>query len=355
MKVIDLLHRWTGGLVGLLLAVFGLSGTILVYKDYWIAAPHARDAQIQEIDALAAAITRITTETDMPVRSILLAKKNFGLHLVRYVGEAGAYADQSGNIVARWDSKWDRVELWMFDLHHYLFFGEAGEIAGGILGLIGIGFIVTGAILWWSRRKFFSWRTAVLFWPKRMSRPAIMHNHRDLGLVWAPMLALSFFTAIMLTVPVLPDVILAPWNKGQTIAQSLGPPAVKGGVATSAPDWKALLTTARARFPDTEFRILALPAEEGDLISLRTRQQAEWLPNGRSTFWFDPADGRVVEARDAFALSSGMRFFNKTYPLHAATVGGQAFRFLTALMGLVLTLLGTLAVWTFWFRRNKPL
>lgn len=354
MRVIDLLHRWTGGLVGLLLAVFGLTGTILVYKDYWITAPHARDAQIQEIDAVAAAITRITTEAEMPVRSILLAKRDFGLHLVRYAGEAGAYADQAGNIVARWTSKWDRIELWMFDLHHYLFFGETGEIAGGILGLIGLGFTVTGAILWWSRRKFFGWRTAVPPWPKRLSRPAIMHNHRDLGLVWAPMLALSFFTAVMLTVPILPDAVLAPWNNGVTIGQSLAPPAVKGGASTAAPDWKALLTEARARFPATEFRIVALPAKDGDLISLRTRQQGEWLPNGRSTFWFDPADGHIVEARDAFALSPGMRFFNKTYPLHAATVGGHLFKLLTAVMGLVLTVLGTLAVWTFWFRRNKP-
>lgn len=349
MKVIDLLHRWTGGLVGLFLAILGLTGTILVYKDYWIAAPHARDAQIQEIDAVAAAITRITSEAETPVRSILLAKRDFGLHLVRYAGEAGAYADQAGNIVATWNSKWDRVEVWMFDLHHYFFLGEPGEIFGGVLSVIGLGFIVTGAVLWWSRRKFFSWRP----WPKRMSRPAIMHNHRDLGLIWSPMLAISFFTAMMLTLPLLPDAILAPWNKGQTIGEALAPPAVKGGVAVGPINFRALLTEARKRFPGTEFRIIALPAEPGDLISLRTRQQAEWLPNGRTTFWFDPADGRVVEARDAFALSPGMRFFNKTYPLHAATVGGRTFKLLTALMGLVLTVLGTLAVWTFWFRRGK--
>ena len=47
-----------------------------------------------------------------------------------------------------------------------------------------------------------------------------------------------------------------------------------------------------------------------------------------------------------------MRFFNKVYPLHAATVGGFGFKLLTALMGLVLTILGTMAVWSFWFRRG---
>ena len=347
MRTIDLLHRWTGGLIGLFLAILGLSGTLLVYKDYWIAAPHARDAQVHEIDAVASAITRITSE-NADVRSILLAKPNFGLHLVRFGGEAGAYADQTGTIVARWESKWDRVEIWIFDLHHHLLLGEAGELAGGIMGAIGLGFVLSGIVLWWSRRKHFSWRP----WPRRISRPAILNNHRDIGVIWAPMLALSFFTAVMLTLRPIADTVLAPWNDGLNIEQSLAPPATKGGLSTAPIDWKTLLTQARTRFADTEFRIVALPVKEGDLISLRTRQTGEWLPNGRSTFWFDPADGSVVEARDAFAASAGMRFFNKVYPLHAATVGGFVFKLLTALMGLVLTILGTMAVWSFWFRRG---
>jgi uncharacterized iron-regulated membrane protein len=347
MRLIDLLHRWAGGLTGLFLAVLGLTGTILVYKDSWIALPHARDAQIQDVDAVAAALTRITSDPN--VSSVLLAKKNFGLHLVRFKDGSGAYTDQAGEVVAHWQDKWDRPELWLFDLHHYFFAGEPGAVAGGVLGVIGLGFVVTGAILWWSRRRFFSWRP----WPKRMTGPAILHNHRDLGLIWAPMLALSFFTSVMLTLRPIADTLLAPWNESQTIAAALAPPTAKGGAGIALPDWTTMLTEARTRFPDTEFRIAALPAKPGDLISLRTRQPAEWLPNGRSTLWFDAADGRVVEARDALSMSPGMRFFNKTYPLHAATVGGFVFKLLTALMGLVLTVLGTLAVWMFWFRRLK--
>ena len=39
MKLLALLHRWAGGIVGLLLAVIGLSGTVLVWEEYWIGLP----------------------------------------------------------------------------------------------------------------------------------------------------------------------------------------------------------------------------------------------------------------------------------------------------------------------------
>ena len=115
-----------------------------------------------------------------------------------------------------------------------------------------------------------------------------------------------------------------------------------------------MLTTARARFPDAEFRILSLPRKPGDPISLRMKQPAEWLPNGRSTLWFDAETGRLLGARDALTMPAGAQAFNMAYPLHAAKVGGLAYRLLMTASGLVLTLLGSLTVWTFWFRRPMP-
>ncbi|HKN41804.1 MAG TPA: PepSY domain-containing protein, partial [Sphingomicrobium sp.] len=43
MKYLSCLHRWSGGLIGLLLAVLGLSGTILLWEGSWISVPGAHD------------------------------------------------------------------------------------------------------------------------------------------------------------------------------------------------------------------------------------------------------------------------------------------------------------------------
>ncbi len=43
MRWIDPIHRWTGAIIGVLLAAMGLSGTLLIHEDAWVRAtvPHA--------------------------------------------------------------------------------------------------------------------------------------------------------------------------------------------------------------------------------------------------------------------------------------------------------------------------
>ena len=132
------------------------------------------------------------------------------------------------------------------------------------------------------------------------------------------------------------------------MSAAVKPPGEKGGPLAADLDIDALLNAARAKHPDGELRIISLPAKPGGLISLRLRQQAEWLPNGRTMFWFDPADGRLLGSRDAQAMPLGLRIANAEYPIHAAKVGGLPYRLVMTASGLSLAVLGGLAVWTFW-------
>lgn len=348
-KVIDLLHRWTGGLIGLLLAVLGLSGAILVHEDAWIMLPHAGDPPVQDVAQLSATVTRVMDDPDGRPASILFASPDFGLNRLRFDTNAGAYTDQTGAIVTRWDSKWDRVELWLFDLHHHLWAGDVGSTVAGLLALVGIGFVVTGIILWWPLRKTFRLRA----WPARMSRPAIVRQHRDLGVVIAPLLFLSMLTGAMMTLKPVATLLLSPWSSAAEMAAATARPDVKGGALADRPDWASMFTSARQRFPTAEFRVLTLPRRPGELISLRMKQPEEWLPNGRTLLWFAPEDGRLIEARDALTMPAGSRITHMVYPVHAAKVGGFFYRLVMTASGLGLATLGTFAVWGFWFRR-KP-
>ena len=352
MPTLRLLHRWAGGLIGLFLAVLGLSGALLVHKDAYLRAvlPHAADPQVQDVESIAAAAEKIFAAPDAP-RSIILASERLGLHRLNYGdGDRGAYADQTGEIVATWTAKWERPEIWLFDLHHHLLTGDAGELAAGIMALVGLGFVVTGVILWWPARRLFALRA----WPANMSRNAVVRQHRDLGVVAAPLLFVSLLTGVMMTLPAVEDVLLAPFTSPAAMAAASKPPSEKGGPRGADLDVAALLSAARAKHPDGELRIISLPATPGGLISLRMRQQAEWLPNGRTMFWFDPADGRLVASRDAQALPLGLRIANAEYPIHAAKVGGLPYRLVMTVSGLTLALLGSLAVWSFWAGPKTP-
>lgn len=348
MKTLDLLHRWAGGILGLVLAIMGLTGTLLVHKDAWVWAPGADDALVRDTGTVAQTVGTIFADPARP-ESIIFASDSFGLHRLRTAKGAGAYADQAGSIVAQWDSIWGRPELWLFDLHHYLLAGDVGETFLGIVALVGLFFVISGFILWWKLRRTFQFK----IWPARMSRPAIIRHHRDIGVVLAPLLFLSCLTGAMLTLRPVADFVLNPFGPAREWRAATAAPKVTGGPLAESPDWHTMLSAARERFPDADFRVLSLPRKAGDLITLRLKQPAEWLPNGRTLVWFDPADGRVVEMRDALSMPAGQQAFMKVYPLHAAKVGGLAYRLLMSLSGLGMALLGTLAVWSFWFKRPR--
>lgn len=348
MRLVDLLHRWLGGTIGLLLAVLGVSGAILAHKDAWIALPGAHDVQVQDTAAIAAAVETIMADPEGRPLSILFATRTFGLDRLSFEGEAGAYATQTGQIVARWESKWERPEVWLFDLHHHLFSGETGEMVAGVAALVGLGFVITGVILWWPLRG--SWELRL--WPRRMSRFPILRHHRDLGVVMAPILALSLVTGAIMVFRPVTDLILGP-GAAKVVTASLEAPPPRRAELADHPDWRGMIETARRLHPDAEIRVLSLPRGDSGLISLRLRQPREWLPNGRTTLWFAADTGALVEARDAHAFSPRVQAFNALYPLHAAKVGGLPYRLAVTASGLALGLFGTLTVWTFWFARRQ--
>lgn len=346
MHWVDLLHRWTGGTIGLLLAILGLTGALLIHRRIWVLLPHVGDPQVQTTDRLAAITMKLmgnpTTRPDM----LTFADRDFGLDRLVYKSGAGAYADQAGGIVTRWSSQWERPELWLFDLHHHFFLGDTGETVIGIAGLAGIGFVVTGTILWWRTRRTFTFR----IWPKRMSRPAIVRHHRDLGIVVAPLLLLSFVTGTLMVFRPLTALAFGP-GAPAAITRMSKPPAPLAVETSDHLDWAGIVRVARGRYPNAELRSIALPKRGSGLIVVRMKQPEEWLPSGRTMIWFAANDGRLVEARDATAAPRSAKAYNLLFPLHAAEVGGLAYRIVMTISGLALTLLGSLTVWTFWFKR----
>ncbi|MGE8143173.1 PepSY-associated TM helix domain-containing protein [Novosphingobium sp. NPDC080210] len=347
MRTIELLHRWGGGLLGLILAVLGLTGAILVYKETWIALPHVDDARVVDPAALGQLTARLLKDASGG-ESLIYANDRFGLVQFRS-GNGGFYAAQSGEIVERWSSQWERPELWLFDLHHYLLAGETGKFLAGIAGLAAIVFVVTGVILWWRTRRTFRLR----LWPKRLSQPAVRMHHRDLGIVTAPILFLAALTGVMLIFRPVAHVVLAPMGSTATLDEELQSPVFKSAPLASHPDWPAIVERAHRTFPDAAIRIVALPRKAGEPITVRMKRGEEWLPNGRTMVWFDAGSGLILGSRDAGALSPVTQAFNAIYPLHAAKVGGFAYRFLLCIAGIAMAMLGSLAVWSFWMPRRS--
>lgn len=332
MKVLSIIHRWAGATIGLVLALMGLSGALLVWEGDWISVSGADDPLAEDVARIAAITDRAAESSGLS--RITFANHELGLHQLTYADGGGAYVRQDGAIADQWASIWERPELWLFDFHHYFFAGPNGELAVGVAGISGILFVVTGLILWWRSRRTFRFR----LWPQRFAPGPIVKQHRDLGLVAAPLLLVSMTTGAMMVFDPLREGLLGKENR----------PKVERTL-TSAVTPGAALVQAKALFPDAALRRIVLPSEPGGDMTIRMRQGFEWTPNGRTQLIFK-ADG-TLQVEDAAAANRAAGLAEKLYPLHSGKVGGIAWKLAMTLSGLALTMLGLLAFWSFWKRK----
>ena len=334
MKLISAAHRWAGGLIGLLLALLGLTGSILLWEGEWISLPGAGDKIVEDPLRMAAIVEGGAAQGKLS--RVTFASEEIGLHQLVYADGSGAYVRQDGSVADSWASQWERPELWLFDLHHHLLAGDIGEWVTGIAGIAGLLFVVTGTILWWRSRRAF--RPRLL--PTRLAPGPVVSHHRDLGVMTMPLLVVSLLTGIlMLFAPVRAAVIGTEQRPKTTLAQRSG----------AAP--AQVLVLAKSLFPDAELRRLTLPAKAGDAIVVRMRRPFEWTPNGRTQISV-AADGRVT-VEDASKSNWAAAVSEKAYPVHSAKVGGLVWKLAMTLSGVALTILGSLTTWSFWARRSR--
>jgi uncharacterized iron-regulated membrane protein len=339
VKLLSILHRWSGGLLGLLLAILGLTGTILLWEGEWVSVPGANAPVMERVESIGRIAER---ETAAGATRITFASEEIGLHHVVREGGVGAYIAQDGTTVASWSSQWERPELWIFDLHHHLFSGHNGELATGWAGIFGLMFVVTGSILWWRSRRSFRWRLR----PKKWKPGPIVAHHRDIGIIVAPLLLVSFLTGAGMIFDDATKWVLSPFG---TIEQRK-PPETEP--ASGTVPVALMLKEAKSRFPDAALRRLTIPSKPGQAYSVRLRQPFEWTPNGRTTLFFD-GKGKLLRVDDPASGSRASSINEKLYPLHAAKAGGLAWKLLMTLSGLGLTILGSLTTWSFWIRKAK--
>lgn len=336
MRTLSLLHRWAGGFLGLLLALLGLTGTILLWEGTWLSLPGARDPLVENVPAIVQISERATAAGGL-IR-ITFASEETALHLLTYADGSGAYVRQDGSVVERWLSEWERPELWLFDLHHHLFAGEVGETVTGIAGVAGLLFVITGTLLWLRSRARF--RPSVL--PKSFTPGGIVKHHRDLGILAAPLLLVSLSTGLLMVFPSASDVLLSPFASKAAAAPA--PPALP--TERGSPIGVAV-TTSKRLFPDAALRRISLSGGE---IVVRVRQPFEWTPNGRTQLTFD-TEGRLLKWSDPRTGPLADAIEEKLYPIHSAKVGSIWMKLLMTASGLSLALLGLLATCSFWVRR----
>ena len=328
--------------LSLLLLIFGLTGSALVYKEaYWrlvypeLRAPAPALGPGDHARAMEAARAAFGDQ----VRSFKLPEPGVAAyHLYLEEGEAFLSAVDH-RVIDRWLPS-ERAMSLLFDLHAHLMAGETGERVGGFVSLLGVLLAATGLVLWWPARRRFALANLA---PSGLSRPALIAWHRDLGAATAPLVLVVLLAGSGLVFYESARKILngAFGDPVPAVLAPEGPADLAGTLADSA-----VVARVGEAFPDARIVFYYPPRAGVTVHEFRLKQPCELHPNGRSYLHLG-ASGEVLRKDDACGIPPGQEALHALYPLHAGKAGSAAYKLVTFLGGLTLAALAASGVWAY--------
>lgn len=330
-------HRWVGLFLGLFIAVQGLTGTLLLFRQplnhllhpgAFTPSPPALDANVDAVRASGCTISRI----DLPDTATDPLFFHLSCNGDPFMATAG------GGRVLRLAPLGDWPMEWLFQFHYRLAAGTAGQQAVGWIGVALLALCLTGLWMLLRAARRDGWRA--LFRPGWPTAPLRRWRdlHRAAGLYLVPVLALLALTGIGMA-----------WNPTVTAALSVTPrPSPQVPVRPDTPllPLSSIVDRGKGAAPSS----IRLPGGHGRVVMVM-RGRAD-SPDYEQ-FWFDGYTGTPLGTRRAAERAPADRFMDLFYPLHTGSLLGPAGTVLLLLAGLSLP--GFLATGVFlWSRRRGP-
>ena len=354
------LHWFIGITAGTVLAIIGLSGATLAFKD-------------ELLDVMNPGVRHVTVETRAPLTpaqlsSIAGAEHGQRVASITVYAQAGAaprlfFAPRNGqrrgeSIYAHPYTGATQPALtgaeffeWTESLHRWLLLPrDPGRQVAGALALCLLGLALSGLYLRWPRRPL-DWRTWLTFDPALKGRSFLWNLHAVAG-TWCLVVYVALtLTGIYWSYDVVRDNIDAWAGKPPRMAQA---PAKKGGGKEQAPavDISLAWTRFQQHAAGWTLASVRLPTRAGEAV------QFTWLAGdapherARSRMSILPADGTVTENEPYSQQGLGARLVNIIYPLHMGTYFGLPGRIIVTLASLGLPLFAVTG-WMLYLGRRK--
>jgi uncharacterized iron-regulated membrane protein len=354
-KVIRGLHLATALGVGWVLALAGLTGSVLVFGHEIDAllnpgllrvdsAGRGRLPVQRMIDAARAE----AQPAGASVQAVFLPQADRDTCQVHFRGsDRRVFVDPySARVLGTRPLRGGLVGF-LFAFHADLFGGSTGRTVVGVLGVWLLVLSVTGLILWWPPRGQLL-NSLTVQW-RRGTKRTLFDLHRAGGAWGAPLLILSGLTGAALCFPAFFSSAARALDGTNAPAPLAVPPPAAGQRPLGVDE---LLARAGAALPGGSVTRVAFPGERGGPVVVRTRLPGEPHPNGMSFVHLDGVTGRALRADDARAATAPQHALNLRYPLHIGSIGGWPIRLATAAAGVLpAALLAT--GWAMWRNRRR--
>ncbi|MCP3735483.1 PepSY domain-containing protein [Sphingomonas sp. RP10(2022)] len=354
-------HLWLGLSVGLLFAIVGLTGSVLVFYPAIDTALHPGLARVpagarpESWQAVYDALRRdhpgrtgawrieVTPEGGpIPIRyytPVETQGRDFA-PLLLWLDPVSLRAVRSGFWGGTWTS-------WIYDLHYRLLMEKPGGTVLGVLGIVMLAMLVSGLWAWWPRSG--GWRRS-LAWKRRASRSRRLYDlHKWSGIGGALVLIVVTATGVMLDLPDQVRPVVATTSPLFATPKVASVPRSGGFLPLDV-----LVRRAGAVLPGSALAWIETPADARGTVRINLMVPGE--PSRRfprSNVWFDPYDGRVLAVRDERRDSGGDTLLAWLHPLHGGEAFGLVGRWLVFVSGLLPAVLFVTGVWRWRLRMRS--
>lgn len=356
-KLFIQLHKYTGLLLGVLLTITGLTGSLLVFDrelDEWLTPATVAfepPADIASLDLALANATAAVNNGTQPTR-IALGRNNATPHIIRFPPPPGAPgsievsispADSSVLAIRGWG---EYPVTWIYYLHMAFLGGTSGEIVVGVMGVTLLFLCISGVVIWWPRRGLW-WRAFTI--NSRLGAFRLNYDlHKTTGIYFLPVLFVLAFsgTELIFHEPVekLVNVFLPVIEPPAPLSAGQGEPVGADRAAAAA----------QIVFPDARLFRVYLPAGNTDPYRVTfVRPGDNWNEYAPSTVYLDQFSGKVLNVYDHREQPAGNIFLDWMFPLHNGDALGLFGRILVFIAGLLPAVLFGTGFYLWWVSRPE--
>lgn len=352
-KAIFQVHLWVGLVIAVYMAIIGVSGSILVFRQELAARripQHWRELRTETPVSVATVIARLNVAYPGARIVSITAPNAFNPTFVASVlgrGRVSVACDpRTGNVLG----PVPRPAPWLAfvqRLHETLLIRGSGRVWNGVGAAALLLLAVTGLVNWWPGVR--NWQKALRVNFSFNWRRINFDLHRAAGF-WA-LLLISFWavSGIYFAWPDQIAQVIARWSP----IVSAHPPSVSATPidGASPPDVDAMIARASVVDPGTKWSEVLFPYSRRAPVEITVHR-----PNGdgreyEDTVYFDPYNGEHLATwRYGVNQSAADWFIWLQAPLHFGTSWGLATKTLWALVGLVLPLLAVTGWIMYWNR-----
>ncbi len=350
------LHGWLGLAAGLFFLLFGLTGSMLMFRGSLDRRfnPELHHLKPGPVKVSADRIYRMIASTHPNLKKIVLhdfpADKYDSYEFMVYKNQQFItenylyliFVNPYTGKILREGSYQDITPSffrWLYSFHYSLQLGFPGKLFTAVIGLAMLLSLITGLIIY--RKHFWDALRFKVRLNFKNRRTAISSLHRIIG-VWAMLFtAILFFTGFWMNrelfspsewtlFPSHTNILVAA-NIDEVVKQSkqIIPGFIP--IAVNIPSVPGQDIVVRGRMPSTNFFLL-----QGKASGLS----------------FDPENGRFKKLSDIDRQSFDKRFNAEVYSLHIGSYGGNAVRWLYVILGLLPGFLSVTGAFL-WLKRKK--